>query len=84
VPFQSQQWFCGGVTVVIYYIPSKRDEFDGFDVVDQDVGMWSGRRRLAVRCQNNSYSFYLTQHPAEAPGLRTNVYTGFTPINPLT
>jgi hypothetical protein len=71
-----------GVTVQIYYQPSTKREYDAFEVVDKEVGLLSGRRRLAVRVQDSKYSFYMTNHPEEKPGLRTNVYGKFTPINP--
>lgn len=71
-----------GVTVSIYYQPSTQREYDNWEVVDKAVGLLSGRRRLAVRVENSEYSFYTTNHPQERPGLRTNVYGVFTPIEP--
>lgn len=70
------------VKVSIYYQPSTKKEYDDYEVIDKAVGLLSGRRRLAVRVENETYSFYTTNHPKEAPGLRTNVYGVFTPIDP--
>jgi hypothetical protein len=70
------------VKVSIYYQPSTKAEYDNFEVVDKAVGLLSGRRRLAVRVEDETYSFYTTNHPKEKPGLRTNVYGVFTPIDP--
>lgn len=72
----------GTVSVSIYYQPSTKREYDAYEVVDKQVGLLSGRRRLAVRVENGLYSFYTTNHPQEKPGLRTNVYGVFTPIDP--
>ena len=71
------------VTVSIYYMPSNKFEYDHYEVIDKAVGMLSGRRRLAVRInEQKKVAFYVTGHPKnEKPGLRTNVYTGFTPID---
>ena len=71
-----------GIAVSIYYQPSSEKEYNNYDVVDKAVGLLSGRRRLAVRVENKTYSFYTTNHPKEKPGLRTNVYGVFTPIDP--
>jgi hypothetical protein len=70
-----------GVTVSIYYMPSNRKEYDDFQVIDKEVGMLSGRRRLVVRIEGGKVAFYTTSHPHEKPGLRTNSYTGFVPID---
>ena len=72
----------GGVTVDIYYQPSSAKEYESYDVVDKSVGLLSGRRRLAVRVENETYSFYTTNHPQQDARLRTNEYGVFTPINP--
>ena len=69
------------VTVHIYYQPATSREYDDYDVIDKSVGMLSGRRRLAVRIENDEYSFYTTNHPNQRPGLRTNEYGVFTPID---
>ncbi len=71
------------VTVSIYYMPSNQWEYDNYEVIDKAVGMLSGRRRLAVRMnEQDKVAFYVTGHPKnEKPGLRTNVYTGFTPVD---
>jgi hypothetical protein len=69
------------VKVSIYYQPSSEKEYNSYEVVDKAVGLLSGRRRLAVRSENDVYSFYTTNHPKEKPGLRTNVYGVFTPID---
>jgi len=71
-----------GVAVSIYYQPSSLAEYNKYEVIDKAVGLLSGRRRLAVRVENEAYSFYTTSHPKEKPGLRTNVYQGFIPIDP--
>ena len=77
-----------GVTVLIYYQPASMTEYNNYDTIDE-AGFLSGRRRLAVRIEDSGYpshdqlfSFYLTNHPREKPGLRTNVYGVFTPIDP--
>jgi hypothetical protein len=72
-----------GVTVSVYYMPANKWEYDNYEVIDKAVGMLSGRRRLAVRInEQGKVAFYSTGHPKnETPGLRTNVYTGFTPID---
>lgn len=71
-----------GVTVSIYYMPANRKEYDDYEVIDEEVGMLSGRRRLAVRTEGGKVAFYTTGHPKnEKPGLRTNSYTGFVPID---
>lgn len=70
------------VTVSIYYQPSTKNEYNNYDVVDREVGLLSGRRRLAVRVEDGVYSFYTTNHPREDRRLRTNVYGVFTPIDP--
>jgi len=72
----------GRVKVAIYYQPSTKREYDSYEVIDKAVGLLSGRRRLAVREEDDTYSFYTTNHPSEQPGLRTNVYGVFTPIDP--
>jgi hypothetical protein len=71
------------VTVSIYYMPANQWEYNNYEVIDKSVGMLSGRRRLAVRLiEKRKVAFYSTGHPKnEKPGLRTNVYTGFTPID---
>jgi hypothetical protein len=71
-----------GVSVDIYYQPSSAKEYDSYDVVDKATGLLSGRRRLAVRVENETYSFYTTNHPQEDARLRTNAYGVFTPVNP--
>lgn len=70
------------VRVWIYYQPATEKEYDNYEVVDKSVGLLSGRGRLAVREEGGKYSFWLTSHPKEKPGLRTNVYMTFTPIDP--
>ena len=70
-----------GIDVHIYYMPSNKTEYDGYEVIDKAVGMLSGRRRLVVRKENGKVIFYTTSHPREAPGLRSNSYTVFTPID---
>ena len=70
------------VRVWIYYQPATEREYDNYEVVDKSVGLLSGRGRLAVREEGGKYSFWLTSHPKEKPGLRTNVYMNFTPIDP--
>src|SRR5262245_50080102 len=71
------------VTVSIYYMPSNKWEYDNYEVIDKEIGMLSGRRRLAVRInEERKVAFYSTGHPKnQKPGLRTNEYTGFTPID---
>jgi hypothetical protein len=68
--------------VSIYYQPSTASEYNNYDVIDKAEGLLSGRRRLAVRVENETYSFYTTNHPKEDVRLRTNVYGVFTPIDP--
>jgi hypothetical protein len=70
------------IEVSIYYMPSTAREYNRWDVVDSNEGLLSGRRRLAVRVENEKYSFYTTSHPQEDPRLRTNVYGLFIPIDP--
>lgn len=72
-----------GVNVKIYYQPATDVEYNNWEVID-GAGCLSGRRRLAVRIESNKASFWMTNHPKEKPGLRTNVYGLFTPINPAT
>jgi hypothetical protein len=69
------------VDVSIYYQPATQKEYDTWQTIDEE-GYLSGRRRLAVRIVSKKYSFYTTNHPQEKPGLRTNVYGVFTPIDP--
>jgi hypothetical protein len=80
----------GGVTVLIYYQPATQAEYDSWEVIDKHAtgGFLSGRRRLAVRIEAgrhpayiDTFSFYMTNHPKQQPGLRTNEYGAFTPIN---
>jgi hypothetical protein len=71
----------GAVAVLVYYMPANKNEYDNYEVIDKAVGMLSGRRRLLTRAENDKWSFYMTSHPREQPGLRTNVYGQFTPIN---
>lgn len=71
-----------GTSVKIYYQPATDTEYNNWQVLDQ-AGCLSGRRRLAVRVDSSGKaSFWMTNHPNEKPGLRTNVYGVFTPINP--
>ncbi len=77
-----------GIKVLIYYQPATQAEYNNWEVID-NAGFLSGRRRLAARIESgahpdymDSYSFYLTNHPNEKPGLRTNVYGQFTPVDP--
>ena len=70
------------VRVWIYYQPATAHEYNHYEVVDKNVGLLSGRGRLAVREEGGRYSFWLTSHPKEKPGLRTNVYMNFTPVDP--
>lgn len=77
-----------GVTVLIYYQPASEAEYQNWQTIDES-GFLSGRKRLAVRIEAGRYpdnidtfSFYTTNHPNEKPGLRTNVYGVFTPIDP--
>lgn len=62
-------------------MPSNKREYDDYEVIDKQVGMLSGRRRLVVRKQDGKVTFYTTSHPKQAAGLRTNSYVTFTPIN---
>jgi hypothetical protein len=71
-----------GVTVKIYYQPATQKEYDNFEVIDKSLGHRSGRRRLAVRCQNDKYSFYMTNHPKTTTVTNKNTYGVFTPIDP--
>lgn len=70
-----------GVTVSVYYMPANKTEYDNYEVIDKAVGMLSGRRRLVVRTENGLTSFYTTSHPRQQPGLRTNEYGVYTPID---
>ena len=71
-----------GTTVKIYYQPATDTEYNNWQVIDR-AGCLSGRRRLAVRVDSGGKaSFWMTNHPNEARGLRTNVYGLFTPIDP--
>ena len=70
-----------GATVSIYYMPANKKEYDDYEVIDKAVGMLSGRRRLAVRTENDKTSFYTTGHPKNE-AIRSNTYTGFVPIDP--
>ena len=70
-----------GVSVVVYYMPANKTEYDSYEVIDKAVGLLSGRRRLLTREEHDKWSFYMTSHPKEQPGLRTNAYGVFTPIN---
>ena len=78
----------GDVTVWIYYFPATDAEINAHETI-AGAGLLSGRRRLAARRLNGGYpdyeeiwSFYATNHPREKPGLRTNVYGNFTPLDP--
>lgn len=68
--------------VKIYYQPATDREYNMGEVLD-DAGCRSGRRRLALKIDSRGKaSFYTTNHPNQARGLRTNEYGVFTPINP--
>jgi hypothetical protein len=71
-----------GVQVSIYYQPSTANEYKNYDVIDKAVGLLSGRRRLAIRVESDTYAFYTANHPKEDARLRTNAYGVFTPIDP--
>jgi len=71
-----------GVTADIYYIPASLAEYQKFDVVDKDLGIYSSRHRLAVRIEKGSVSFYRTSHPKEENNLRTNRYLRFIAVDP--
>lgn len=71
-----------GVSVAIYYMPSNKNEYDNYNVIDKEVGMLSGRRRLAVRIEGGAVEFYTTGHPkSDDRDSRSNSYIGFTPVN---
>jgi hypothetical protein len=78
----------GDVKVAIYYFPASEAEIASHETI-AGAGVLSGRRRLAARQRAGGYpdyeeiwSFYTTNHPREKPGLRTNAYGVFTPIDP--
>lgn len=69
-------------TVRIYYQPATDREYGMGEVLD-NAGCLSGRRRLALRTDSRGKaSFWMTNHPKQSPGLRTNEYDKFTPIDP--
>lgn len=70
-----------GVDVHIYYMPANKREYDDYAVIDKEVGMLSGRRRLVVRFESEKVAFYTTAHPEKKPGLPDNSYGVFTPID---
>ena len=70
-----------GLVVSIYYQPSSATKYNDWKVIDKAVGLLSGRRRLAVRVEDETYSFFTANHPNEDPRLRTNSYQ-FIPIDP--
>jgi hypothetical protein len=71
-----------GVKCAVYYMPSSTWEYNNWEVIDGATGMLSGRRRLVVREEGDKLSFYTTSHPKnEKPGMRTNVYVVFVPID---
>ena len=78
----------GVVSVEIYYFPATESEIASHETISDD-GVLSGRRRLAARRLNAGYpdyeqiwSFFATNHPREKPGMRTNSYGNFTPLDP--
>lgn len=73
-----------GVRVKIYYQPANQREYNNYEVIDKSLGYRSGRRRLAVRCEGDKYSFYMTNHPKVTTVTNRNTYGIFTPINPAT
>jgi hypothetical protein len=78
----------GDCNAYVYYFPATAEEIDKNETIASE-GVLSGRRRLVAKVRNGGYpdyeeiwSFFSTNHPREAAGLRTNVYGVFTPIDP--
>lgn len=70
------------VTIHVYYMPSNFTEYKNYEVIDKEVGLLSGRRRLVMRTADDKTAFYTTSHPRQKDArLRTNEYTGYTPID---
>lgn len=78
----------GDCKAAVYYIPATAEEIKSSGTIGNE-GLLSGRRRLIAKVREGGYpdyeqqwTFYITSHPKSDPRLRTNVYGGFTAIDP--